>query len=290
MLSHWFERSYHSVVDRVLSFEDGGLTSNASSSHCGDMSASEINTCLMNYRPNEDAKVRLFCFPYAGGSAAVFSPWADRLLPHVDMWTIEYPGRGLRRRERATTRMDMLVADIVRHLLPHLKMPFAVFGHSMGAIVAFEVLRQLPNTAQSHMLSLFASGCRGPSLRSRRRQCHDLPDVEFIDELRSLNGTPEEILTDHDLLRLLLPTLRADFQASETYRYRTGPKLPCPVFAYGGASDADVKRQDLEAWCHESDEACVVRIFPGDHFFPNTAQEALLRVLLRDLLQCKAQL
>jgi medium-chain acyl-[acyl-carrier-protein] hydrolase len=191
------------------------------------MSVSEIKTCLVNYRPSTSAQVRLFCFPYAGGSAAVFSSWADRLFPYVDLWIVEYPGRGRRRREQLVACMDALVEDIIRYLPLYVTKPFAMFGHSMGALVAFEVLRRLHASVEVRPQSLFVSACRGPSMRSTLKQTHALPDAEFIEELRSLNGMPDEIVNDSELLRLFLPALRADFRVTRLISTEQG--LSCHV-------------------------------------------------------------
>lgn len=235
---------------------------------------------FINYQSNKTATVRLFCFPYAGGSAAIFRSWAGA---HFDVWAVEYPGRGLRRSEPPVTGLQVLVDAIFQQIEPLLDRPFAMFGHSMGALVAFEVVRALQAAKGPEPTSFFASGSPAPRLDRKRANIHQLPELEFLKELRSLGGTPEEVLGDSELLRLLIPTLRADFEAAATYQWNEGPKILCPTFVYGGMQDPDVTRADLEAWQDECSSSFRLRMFPGNHFFIRSAESTLLRVLTRDL-------
>lgn len=227
--------------------------------------------------------MRLFCFPYAGGSAAIFRPWAGGSRAHFDVWAVEYPGRGLRRSEPPATSLHVLIDAITGAIAPFLDRPFAFFGHSMGALVGFEVLRALKTAQGPEPTGFFASGCQGPRLKGKRDSIHKLPEREFIEELRSLGGTPEELLAEKALLRLLMPALRADFEACATYRCTEGPKISCPTFAYGGMQDPEVTREDLDAWRGECSSLFRLRMFPGNHFFIHSAESTLLHVLSRDL-------
>jgi surfactin synthase thioesterase subunit len=178
-----------------------------------------------------------------------------------------------------------LLADaLAPAITPYLDRPFALFGHSMGGIVIFELLRRLKAVSAPEPVSVFISGCRAPNLVSNGKCIWDLPEPEFADELRSLGGTPEEVLADRELFQLLLPTLRADFEASQTYDYVKGSRIPCPAFVYGGMQDSEVTREDLEAWQDECGSSFRLRLFPGNHFFLHTSQVTLLRVLSIDLL------
>ena len=237
---------------------------------------------FVNYRPRPDTMLRLFCFPYAGGSAAIFRPWSQRVP--FEIIAVEYPGRGLRRSEPPATRMSALIDQIVVAIRPYLDRPFAVFGHSMGAFVSFEVLRRLRAAGAPDPTGFVVSGCRAPRVNAKRKPAHTLSEPEFLEELRLLGGTPDEVLADRGLLQLLLPTLRADFEAAETYVCKAGPKISCPLFAYGGMRDADVTREDIEAWKDECASHFNLRIFPGDHFFIHSAEADLLHALSRDLL------
>lgn len=246
-------------------------------------SAAPDNPWLANYVPNPQARLRLFCFPHAGSSASAYGRWPERLPPDVDVWSVEYPGRGSRRAEQPFARLQALVTAMVPYFLPALTTPYAMFGHSMGAIVAFEAARRLQLRGARPPLALIAAGCRAPSLPPTSPPIHALPDDEFVARLHSLNGTPAGILADPQLLRLFMPTLRADLQAAETYSYVSGPKLACHVVVYGGDADSDVPAADLDAWRQETQGPFSRRMFPGDHFFMRTSEALVFDTLARDL-------
>ena len=238
---------------------------------------------LLRYRPREAAKIRLFCFPYAGGSAAVFRDWSERLDSSIDVWAIEYPGRGSRRAEKPVARISQLIDALLPEMRSKLQGPFAFFGHSMGALVAYELLRRLAVEDGPSAASFIASGCCPPWRRPSRKPIYGLSDSEFIEELRSLDGTPKEFLADQGLMQLLLPMLRADFEAAQTYSCDPGIKLRFPIFVYGGLDDSDVNREHMAAW-NAASKMSHIRMFPGGHFFLHSAADKLMRVLTRDLL------
>jgi medium-chain acyl-[acyl-carrier-protein] hydrolase len=237
---------------------------------------------LVRPRPRAEAKMRLFCFPYAGGSAAVFREWSERLGPSVEVWSIEYPGRGTRRSEKPFNQLSPLVDALLPELRSELTVPFAFFGHSMGALVALEILERLAMEDGPEAMCFFPSACRPPWCEARRPPTFDLPEPEFIQEVIALGGTPEELLADKTLAELFLPFLRADFQAAQTYSREIKVKLRCPILVYGGLDDPDVSREDLSRW-QDVCETSSVRMFPGDHFYLHSAMESLMRVLSRDL-------
>jgi medium-chain acyl-[acyl-carrier-protein] hydrolase len=241
------------------------------------------NPWLANFRPNPRAGLRLFCFPHAGSSAAAYGLWAEKLPEEIDVWAVEYPGRGSRRPEPPFVRLAALVSAMLPHLQQALTKPFAVFGHSMGGLIAFEVVRRLQLRGGPRPLALVAAGCRAPSRPPATPPIHALPDGEFIAHLASLNGTPASILGDPKLLRLFLPTLRADLQAAETYSYVAGPKLTCPVASYHGASDPEIPVEDLEAWRAETRGPFTRHTFPGDHFFLRTSEGLVMQRLAAGL-------
>jgi medium-chain acyl-[acyl-carrier-protein] hydrolase len=243
--------------------------------------------CVLNASPVATAKFRIFCFPYAGGCAAIFHAWRKMLSVDFDLWTIEYPGHGTRRLEPPLRDLRMLVDEITSEIIRYLAVPFGVFGHSMGALVGFEVLRRLQDIGAPCPEAFFASGSPAPRFPAEG-VIYDLPEPEFIERLRMLNGTPEEVLADKELLRFVLPTLRADFQARQTYIYKTGQRLRCPIFAYGGSADPEVTRESLDPWRNETGVAFHMRIFPGDHFFVHTATEMLTEAISTDLFSSGA--
>ena len=228
-------------------------------------------------------RARLFCFPYAGGSAAVFREWPAGLAPDIEVFPALLPRRGARMAEPPLTRISSIVEGLAAGIRPHLDRPFALFGHSMGALIAFELARRLRAEAGVEPAHLFVAGCRAPHLPDTDPAFRDRTDDEFIEHLRGLNGTPAEVLEHPQLMALMLPLLRADFEAVETYRYEAGPPLGCRVSAYGGLYDSAVKRESLEAWREQTGGEFVLRMFDGDHFFINRAAPQVLRMLDREL-------
>lgn len=218
--------------------------------------------------------LRLFCFPHAGGGAAAFKGWAERLPPSVAVVAM----RPLRRGQMA----DM-VAALCDSIQPYLDQPFALFGHSMGAIVAFELARLLRRRHQPLPRMLLASGARAPQFRRGHVPPPEPGDAEFLEALRRLEGTPPEVLDNPDVLRLILPALRADAAIYRNYVYADEPPLDCPIRAYGGAEDPNVRREHLEGWSQQTTAEFAVRVFPGGHFFLQTARAEFLAALARDL-------
>lgn len=229
------------------------------------------------------ARLRLFCFPYAGGGTAIYHSWPEKLPSNVEVCAIQLPGRGSRLMEKPFRRMPALVSALEDALVPWLDKPFALFGHSMGALIAFELARRLQSRRKMEPLHLFVSGAGAPYVPSRGLPLHDLPEGEFFEALRGLDGTPDELLKNDDLLRLILPTLRADFAICETYHYRNGLMLNCPITAYGGLQDRRVYRSDLKAWHTETNVAFSMQMLPGSHFFLHTAEPLLLPLLSAEL-------
>lgn len=238
-------------------------------------------------RSKSDAEVRLFCFPYAGGGASVFRYWADRLPGHVEAYPVQFPGRETRFREPAFTQVAPLVEALVKSLCPKLDRPFAFFGHSLGAPVAFELSHQLQQDHGLQPTRLFVSGCKAPQTCTKGKTIHTLPSDGFREELHRLNGTPAAILDNHELMELLLPTLRADFSLYETYTYLARSPLTCPITVLGGLSDDKVSHHDLNAWREQTTGPFRLHLLPGGHFFLNSARSLLLNILAQDFLEAK---
>ena len=234
-------------------------------------------------KPNPQARLRLFCFPYAGTAASIFRTWPDSLPAYVEVCAVQFPGRGTRLMEPSFTRLSPLVQALAQALIPLLDKPFAFFGHSLGALVGFELARQLRRQSGVQPVRLFVSAGRAPQIPARGQPIHALPEQEFLDELRHLNGTPRELLENAELMQIMLPILRADFAVYETFVYSAEPSLDCCITSFGGLQDHRVSRGDLEAWRDQTSAAFSLRMFPGDHFFLNTAQPLLLQVLSQEL-------
>ena len=235
--------------------------------------------------PNPRARLRLFCFPYAGGGASVYRGWGAALPGDVEVCPVQLPGRESRLREAPFSHWEPLVAALAEVLPPYFEMPFAFFGHSMGALLAFELARALRRTGGPLPLALFVSGRRSPQLPAREEPIHTLPEPEFIAKLRELNGTPEEVLQHSELMRLLLPILRADFGVNETYEYRDEEPFDFGISAFGGLGDEDVTKEDVELWRTQTRGRFRLRMLPGDHFFLHGARDLIAEALSRDLAE-----
>lgn len=221
---------------------------------------------------NTSTNLRLFCFPYAGGNSYIFRSWRDRLSQTVEICPIELPGRGIKMKSTPLDRIEPLVKEIALEIRPYLDKPFAFFGHSMGALISFELahfIRRQYNLEPAH---LFVSGRRAPQTKDLRAPLHHLPEADFLEELRQLNGTSEEILNNRELMSLLTPILRADFAVLETYVYVSQAKLNCPISVFGGLQDKEVSIEQLEAWQEQTNNTFCLKMFSGDHFFIDSSR------------------
>ena len=253
------------------------------------MSSIAATNWISRPHPRPRSSLRLFCFPYAGGGAPIFRSWPDKLPAAVEVCAIQLPGRGPRMMDKPFKRMPALVSALTDGLLPFFDKPFAFFGHSMGAWISFEVARRLQSKHSLEPLHLFVSGAGAPHMPSREHPIHDLPEDELREALKRLNGTPKELLENDDLMQLLLPTLRADFSVCETYVYRNGSLLNCPITAFSGLQDRRLYRSDLKAWDAQTNSSLSIKMFPGDHFFLHTAEPLLLQLLNAELERLLSQ-
>ncbi len=227
----------------------------------------------------EEASMRLFCFPYAGGGASIFRGWQEHLPHSVAVCPVRMPGRETRLSEPAFDRMERLIPALREAIGPHLDKPFAFFGHSMGAAVAFELARSLA----SRPLALLVAGARAPQLRRDHVPPPPPSDEDLIEELQRLNGIPQELLEHRELMHLALPALRADATLYRNYVFQEGPPLDCPIRTYGGREDERITRDHLEAWAGETTQSFKLEMFPGGHFFLQTHQAEFLKALVGDL-------
>ena len=241
-----------------------------------------------NRRP--DARLRLFCFPYAGGGAGIFRTWSDALPPTVEVCAVQLPGREWRIRETPFNDLIPLVQTLVPVLRPYFDIPFTFFGHSMGALIGFELARRLSTHEGRGPVHLFVSGCRAPQLPDPGPPIHALPRAAFVSELRRLNGTPEEVLGNLELMQLLLPTLRADFALCETYVYSPQLPLDSSISAFGGLQDAEVSHEELALWREQTRSSFTLRLFPGDHFFLHNVLSLMLQAVSQDLTSLLQQI
>lgn len=234
------------------------------------------------------APLRLLCFAHAGSGAAFFRPWRDALLPEVDVCPVLLPGRESRITERPFNAMDDLMDPLVEGLSAYLDRPYVIFGHSVGAAIGYEFARRLTGGPGRAPAGLLVSGRRAPQTPVRVPHRHMSDDASFMASVAKMGGTPPEVLRRADLMRLFLPTLRADFQLNETYRWQPGPPLPCPVVALTGDQDPEVSVAEMREWQRLTSGGFTLRVFPGDHFYlagPQPDVAAALRADLRRLAE-----
>jgi len=246
-------------------------------------SSSISNDWIVIARPAISPRVRLLCFPHGGGSATIFNAWPEDLPDDVEVCALQLPGRGRRVFEAPPTSIDQIIEPLLEAIQPFREMPVALFGHSLGAWVAFEFARQL-QAEKIPIVHLFVSGQPAPQLPDREAPIRNWPDREFISEVRRrYEGLPEELLRDDEMMALLLPALRADFAMKETYRYVDGPLLECPISSFGGHQDDSASVDELAAWRDRTGRAFSFNMFPGGHFFIDSARESVLRLVAADL-------
>lgn len=234
---------------------------------------------IPGYKLNPVAEYRLFCFPYAGGSAGAFRTWNRDLPPNIELCPVELPGRGTRFNEMPLTSMDELVKAIAAGILPLLDSPFAFYGHSMGAWVSFELTRWLRQECGLQPIHLFLSARRAPQMPAPHPPIHALPNAEFIEQIRLYNGMNPALLEDAEFMELILPVLRADFAVLETYNYNQQKPLEVPISVFGGWSDGNTSPESLQAWESHTDRSFSRQMLPGDHFFLSSAQSSLLAAI-----------
>lgn len=225
----------------------------------------------------------LFCFPFGGAGASVFRDWHTLLPPSVRPIPIHLPGREDRWAESPYTECLALVSALTSILRPVLRPPFALFGHSMGAIIAFELARALRRDGGEDPVRLFVSGSRAPHLPDPDPPMSSRADPEFVTELTRLNGVPADVLRNPEFIQMIIPLLRADFRLCDTYRYESQELLHCPIAAFGGLDDRKVTREQVSAWAQHTRGGFVARMLPGDHFFVRSSQAELLRAIADDL-------
>jgi medium-chain acyl-[acyl-carrier-protein] hydrolase len=233
--------------------------------------------------------VRLICLPYAGGGQASYQRWRTTLEPDVEVVPVVLPGREMHVQLPLLTHYDDVLAYLWDVVLPRCRAPFALYGHSMGASMAFECARLLRNAGRDLPTVLLVSGARAPRFGPARPRLAHLPVDEFIEQLRRYGGTPEEVLAHAELLEYLLPLLRADFAVAESYTYRSGPPLPCPIGAYSGRKDS-YSWDEVDAWREETTGSFWHEEFPGGHFFIRSQEEQFLALIRRELLGSRSTL
>lgn len=227
--------------------------------------------------------MRLFCFPYAGGGASAYRSWQEAFPAGIEICGVQLPGREGRVGEVPATTIAGLVPALADALREWLDRPFAFFGHSMGALIAFELTRHLQMSGGPVPAILFASAHQAPHLPRGTAQLATLPDLALMEQVRAMGGTPQELLDNRELLELILPVIRADFAICESYTYQPGPKLTLPIEVFGGLADRTVTHGELMPWSAHTEGRFRIRMLPGNHFFIHAARPLLLRYVTEGL-------
>jgi surfactin synthase thioesterase subunit len=224
------------------------------------------DTWIRRYQPAPSAPAVLVCFPHAGGSASFYVPVARALAPDVDVLAVQYPGRQDRLRDACIDDIGALADACLPALVPWLDRPVALFGHSMGAVVAFEVAARLERDHRIVPQRLFASGRRAPSTH-RDETVHLGDDGQLVAEIKKLSGTDTRLLGDDEVLQMIIPAIRSDYRAIERYSWRPGPALACPVSAFVGDDDPKATVEEVRAWAAHTTGRFDLQVFPGGHFY-----------------------
>lgn len=227
-------------------------------------------------------RVNLFCLPYAGGSAYSYKGFLKIAPQFLDITFLELPGRGNRAKEVLLTNVHHMVDDIFLQIKSKLSQPYAIYGHSMGTILGYLLVKRIIKEGCTPPLHLFFTGCSGPSVRDVERDRHLLPNDQFLDKLRELDGSPDEILNDPILMAYFEPIIRADFQAMDEYEYDETEPFNVPMTIINGLSEKATYDQAL-AWQKETTEKIEVRQFPGKHFFIFQYQHELMKIITNKL-------
>ena len=236
---------------------------------------------IVGDRITPSARCRLFCLPHSGSGAFQFASWKNSLPEALDICPIQLPGRENRLRESSFTRIQTTAENLASELNPYLDRPYILYGYSLGALIAFELGRELRRQKIQLPLALYALARRAPHLPQNDAPVHHLPDDLFVAEVaRRYGGMPAIILQDAEFMKLLIPALRADFTALETYLYQEEDPLDCPIYAFGGNFDSTANENDMKAWRTHTSSGFELKMFAGDHFFIRTNQESIFRSII----------
>ena len=242
------------------------------------------NPWLAFTKPRPHARVRLFCFPFAGGAASAYRTWNRDLPDSIDVCPVQLPGRETRMREPLLRDMPSLVAALAEGLKQYDDLPYAIFGHSMGARIGFELARHWRRSGRGEPRHFFASAARPPSRGAGKTIRHLLSDALLTEQIRQIGGTHELVLQDQALMQIFLPILRADFMLHETYRYLPDEPLTCGLTVLAGEHDEEVSLAELQFWRQETLGEFTCRSIPAGHLFLQTGQPHVLQTICEMLM------
>lgn len=231
---------------------------------------------FFNSRSANNAKINLFCFPYAGGNESIYLPWVKDLPNSVNLCPIELPGRTSRFNEKAYNNMGNLIDDLIKDFANLTDKPYILMGHSLGSCVAFELMHRCKLAGIRLPEHFIASGSSAPHIKEDLKEIYKLPKDEFIEELRRLDGTPEEVLNNDEMMTLSLPSILADFELSETYTYTGSDIFDCPITVFHGDQDSEISLHEVEAWDKHFTYSADIHIIQGGHFFIEKNKKTVL--------------
>ncbi|MDN3357935.1 alpha/beta fold hydrolase [Actinomadura sp. DC4] len=240
------------------------------------------DTWIRRYHQAPNGTVQLVCFPHAGGSASFYFPVSTALSPGVEVSAVQYPGRQDRRAEPNIDSLPALADAIFPVVRPLADRPLAFFGHSMGALLAYEVALRLEADGAPPLTRLYVSGRRAPS-RYRPDAVHRQGDAGIVAELRRLSATDSELLGDPETLEMILPAIKSDYKAVETYEHTPGQSVSSPIYALIGDDDPKVTAEEANAWAEHTTGSFEMRTFPGGHFYLVDQSAAVIRLIATDL-------
>lgn len=243
-----------------------------------------MSTLLEKVIDGSDKKMNLICIPYAGGGASMYFPWKNYIRSDVGLYSVQLPGRENRITDEYYRDIGNAADDITKEVLDlvnRTNRPICLFGHSMGAKIAFEVERRLEKEKKP-CTRLMVSGSRAPHMPETRPIC-GLGDSDFLNELNRFEGTPSEILNNKEMVRFFMPLLRADFTMDEQYILQDKVKLSCPIFAFYGEDDSEADGKDMDKWKLYTD-TFGIKQFEGKHFFVKTSMESVIEEVNRQLV------
>ena len=246
---------------------------------------SKTEDWFIPFKQEKSSYIRLFCFHYGGGSASAYRDWAKDLIEHVDLVAVQLPGRESRFGEPLLDNVSQVATELYKNFNSYLEKPFVFFGHSIGALIAFEFVRLLRKNGVPQPKHLIVSSTKAPQVPLKKAPIHHLPDPELIEKIREYNGIPSNILEDQELMSIFLPIIRADFSISETYQYTAEKSLTCPITALGGLNDDSFDQADLIKWEEQSISQFEYYLLPGDHFFIRSSYQEVITIVNKVLYQ-----
>ncbi len=236
-------------------------------------------------KPVAKPKLRLICFPPAGSGTIIYHKWAACLPPNVEMWNMRLPGRESRLRDPLFYRLPPLIESIAETLIPHLDVPYLLFGHSLGSLISFELTRYIRGPGSPMPLHLILSGHRAPHRPPLMPPIHQAGDEQFLTQVKAMGGTPDAVFENEEIVELMLPPLRADFTVCENYRFLEDKPLDIPINVFGSDQDCHAHEADILAWEQHTTGTFKSKMFHGNHFYFQNDPEPLLSSINQSLQQ-----